>query len=146
DTNVAVTFAPVVTDNCPGATFVCSPPSGSNLPLGTTAITCTATDTSGNTATCGFKVTVWDVCIQDNLSKDFILFNSFTGDYKFVRCGVGGFTMVGKGRIHRQGCITTLSDDTRVVSASFDRCLIAPRNTGSARIKRHQPDTTFIIN
>jgi HYR domain len=37
---------------------VCSPPSGSLFPLGTTTVTCTATDGSGNTATKTFRVTV----------------------------------------------------------------------------------------
>jgi HYR domain-containing protein len=39
---------------------VCSPPSGSLFPLGTTTVTCTATDGSGNTATKTFRVTVKD--------------------------------------------------------------------------------------
>ena len=42
----AVTYpAPTVTDNCPGAATVCVPPSGSTFPEGTTAVTCTASDT-----------------------------------------------------------------------------------------------------
>lgn len=49
---------PTVTDNCPGATAVCSPASGSFFPVGTTMVTCTATDASGNTSTCTFNVTV----------------------------------------------------------------------------------------
>ncbi len=52
--------APTVSDNCPGATVVCTPPSGSSFPLGTTAVSCTATDAAGNTATCGFNVTIND--------------------------------------------------------------------------------------
>ena len=56
-----VTYAdPVVTDDCPGATFSCSPASGSFFPTGTTAVTCTATDISGLTDTCSFNVTVND--------------------------------------------------------------------------------------
>ncbi|WP_051405167.1 HYR domain-containing protein [Bacillus cihuensis] len=52
---------PTVNDNCPGATFVCSPPSGSLFPVGTTKVTCTATDVAGNTsAPCSFTVTVND--------------------------------------------------------------------------------------
>jgi hypothetical protein len=48
---VQVTFPPPVTsDNCPGQTSACVPPSGSQFPSGTTTVTCTATDTSGNTA------------------------------------------------------------------------------------------------
>src|SRR6185295_10355737 len=42
-----VRFTPVVTDNCPNATFTCTPVSGSNFQLGTTQVSCTATDASG---------------------------------------------------------------------------------------------------
>jgi hypothetical protein len=41
-----------------GATVECSPPSGSVFPAGETAVTCTARDPSGATASCGFTVTV----------------------------------------------------------------------------------------
>jgi hypothetical protein len=37
---------------------VCNPASGSSFSVGTTPVTCTATDTSGNTAFCQFTVTV----------------------------------------------------------------------------------------
>ena len=47
-----------VSDNCPGATVACSPPSRSTFPIGQTTVLCTGTDTSGYTATCSFKVTV----------------------------------------------------------------------------------------
>src|SRR5215831_552038 len=125
-TTAIVTYPdPAVTDNCPGVTVVCNPPSGSAFPLGVTTVNCTATDSGGATASCSFNVTVWDVCIQDDMKKDYILFNSFTGDYKFVRCGVDGFVMTGRGVVTRVGCITKLRDDTRVESASFDRCSIA---------------------
>lgn len=52
--------AAVVTDNCPGATAQCSPPTGSRFPLGTTFVTCTAIDTSSNSAACVFSVIVVD--------------------------------------------------------------------------------------
>jgi len=57
---VVVTYpAPTVSDNCPAVTPpVCTPASGSNFPLGTTPVQCTATDAAGNTATCSFNVTV----------------------------------------------------------------------------------------
>src|SRR5205823_5029794 len=48
--------APVATDNC-GATTVCTPPSGTCFPQGTTTVTCTATDSAGLTAHCAFTVT-----------------------------------------------------------------------------------------
>jgi len=55
-----VTFTATVTDNCPGATISCSPPSGSTFPVGTTTVTCTAIDAAGNTDDCTFTVTVED--------------------------------------------------------------------------------------
>jgi autotransporter-associated beta strand protein len=55
-----VTWAVMVAENCPGASSVCVPPSGSAFMKGTTSVTCTATDASGNTAACSFNVTVND--------------------------------------------------------------------------------------
>ncbi|MFN8165955.1 MAG: HYR domain-containing protein [Bacteroidia bacterium] len=54
-----VNFAVSATDNC-SATVVSTPASGSFFALGTTTVTSTATDASGNTATCSFDVTVSD--------------------------------------------------------------------------------------
>lgn len=135
---------PMVTDNCPNVTVVCVPASGSAFPLGTTTVNCTATDSGGATASCGFNVTVWDASVQNDANGDYLLFNTFTGQYKFVRCGVGGFTMTGIGEISRTFCLVKLHDDSRV-NAYFDRCNIAPKNYGGATIKRQQPDTTFVL-
>src|SRR5207302_159205 len=56
-----VHFSAGVTDDLdPAVTVSCSPPSGSLFPLGATAVTCTATDAAGNTATNSFMVTVQD--------------------------------------------------------------------------------------
>ena len=56
-----VNFSPTANDAISGAvTPVSSPASGSTFPLGTTAVTVTATDPSGNTATGSFNVTVVD--------------------------------------------------------------------------------------
>ncbi len=49
-----------VTDNCPGATVVCIPPSGTRFPLGVSTVTCTGRDLAGNTSVCTFTVTVND--------------------------------------------------------------------------------------
>ena len=51
---------PTATDNAGVVDVTCSPPSGSTFPVGTTTITCTATDAVGNTATASFTVTVVD--------------------------------------------------------------------------------------
>jgi hypothetical protein len=57
-----VTYGLVAIDRCDGpvTNIVCVPPSGGALPLGTTPVTCTATDRSGNVASCTFSVTVVD--------------------------------------------------------------------------------------
>ncbi|MBX2889604.1 MAG: HYR domain-containing protein [Saprospiraceae bacterium] len=47
-------------DNCGTPTITYAPPSGSEFPVGTTQVTVTATDASGNTATCILEVTVED--------------------------------------------------------------------------------------
>jgi hypothetical protein len=55
-----VNFNVTTTDNC-AATVTCTPPSGSFFPKGTTIVTCRAVDTSGNSATNTFPVTVNDI-------------------------------------------------------------------------------------
>jgi hypothetical protein len=49
---------PIFSDNCPGASGACSPPSGSTFAVGTTTVTCTAGDSSSNTSACTFTVAV----------------------------------------------------------------------------------------
>jgi uncharacterized repeat protein (TIGR01451 family) len=49
---------PGVTDDCPGASVVCSPPSGAVFAVGTTTVSCTATDSGGATAACSFEITL----------------------------------------------------------------------------------------
>ena len=54
-----MTFSASANDDHDGPlTPTCSPPSGSNFPVGTTNVTCTATDSSGNTGSASFNVTV----------------------------------------------------------------------------------------
>src|SRR6185503_18384427 len=56
-----VTFTVTATDNCPGVGTVTSvPASGSTFPVGTTTVTSTVMDFSGNTTTETFTVTVND--------------------------------------------------------------------------------------
>lgn len=60
-TTSAVVFYPPATasTSCGTITNITSvPASGSTFPLGTTVVTCTATDSQGNTASCTFNVTV----------------------------------------------------------------------------------------
>jgi hypothetical protein len=58
--SAVVNFIVTATDNSPGVSVVCNPSSGTTFPIGTTTVVCTATDVSGNTATCSFLVTVQD--------------------------------------------------------------------------------------
>lgn len=56
-----VDFVVTATDVCdPNVMIECVPPPGSNFPVGTTTVNCTATDDAGNTATCSFTVTITD--------------------------------------------------------------------------------------
>ena len=55
-----VSYVATATDAIdPNPVVTCAPPSGSKFPVGTTAVTCTATDSSGNSATARFNVTVF---------------------------------------------------------------------------------------
>jgi len=95
---------PIATDNCgPAPTVMCNPPSGSVLPVGTTTVTCTATDSSGNTATCSFPVNVFSFCLQDDSSDANTVFvNALTGDYLFCQNGV--VLASGRGTLTVHGC------------------------------------------
>jgi hypothetical protein len=95
---------PVATDNCgPPPTVVCNPPSGSMLPPGTTVITCIATDSSGNTATCTFPINVFSFCLQDDSSDGNVVFvNALTGAYLFCQNGVP--LASGTGTLVTHGC------------------------------------------
>lgn len=53
-------YSPVASDRCSAVTTSCTPTSGATFPLGTTGVTCTATDTAGNQASCSFPVVVED--------------------------------------------------------------------------------------
>jgi PA domain-containing protein/HYR domain-containing protein/FIMAH domain-containing protein len=54
-----VEYAVTVSDNLdPTPALICAPPSGTLFSIGETAVSCTATDAAGNTATASFFVTV----------------------------------------------------------------------------------------
>lgn len=55
----SVSYVATATDNVDGALVpTCAPASGSTFPVGTTGVTCTATDSRRNSASAGFTVTV----------------------------------------------------------------------------------------
>src|SRR4030095_4604501 len=120
DPCVAVTFTTTATDNCPGVTVVCNPPSGSCFPVGTTTVTCTATDASSNTATCSFTVTVFNVCLQDDTNPSIVfLGNTSSEAYRFC---CGGTVYSGVATVIRRGNSATFqhSPADRRVQASYD--------------------------
>jgi hypothetical protein len=119
-TTVAVTYAaPTVVDNCGSSTVVCSPPSASAFPVGTTTVTCTATNSSGNQASCSFTVTVYDVCIQDDSdSSRKLIFNSVTGAYVFT-CGTQTWSGIGSVEQHGQEITLTHKKGDRRVKATI---------------------------
>ena len=82
---------------------------------------CTATDASGNLATCSFKVSVFDICLQDDGNPLIVVFvNSATGDYRFC---CGGTVFTGRGKVRVQGCTISLEHVTtdRRVQATVDK-------------------------
>jgi hypothetical protein len=120
-TSGPVNFTVIASDNCPGVTTACKNQNnqvvtpGSTFPVGTTAVTCTATDASGNTATCGFSVTVFSGCLQDETDPTtVVLFNTQTGEYRFC---CGGTIFGGTGIVTAKGCMVTIqhsAPDSRV--------------------------------
>jgi hypothetical protein len=51
-------FSATSADNCGAAPVTCTHASGSTFPVGTTTVSCTATDALGNTASCSFPIIV----------------------------------------------------------------------------------------
>jgi hypothetical protein len=56
-----VTYDPGAVDNVGVTSVVCSPASGSFFPVGSTSVTCTASDAAGNVSTVTFTVVVKDI-------------------------------------------------------------------------------------
>ena len=139
-----VSFAtPTASDNCPGVTVSCAPPAGSNFPVGTTTVTCTAMDTSANTASCNFNVTVnaasgFSNCLQDDSNPgNVLLFDKATGNYVF--CCNGTIVASGVGTVIVRGSLISLQDysTSRRVQATVD--LATNRGSASAQVP---PGTT----
>lgn len=113
--NTPVNLNVTATDNCPGVVVVCRNQngvvvtSGSPFPVGTTTVTCTATDTSGNTASCTFTITGFSFCLQDEVNPgNVVLINAMTGDYRF--CCSGVLVAMGQGTVTIRGCIGTIDE------------------------------------
>lgn len=81
--SIAVNFPnPQASDNCPGVTYNCSHQSGSNFLCGTTTVSCTAIDASGNASTpCTFNIDVNCDCISNSVAT--VICNPNTGLHDF---------------------------------------------------------------
>jgi hypothetical protein len=132
-----VNFTPTASDNCPGVTVACVPPSGSCFPAGTTTVTCTATDASGNTAACSFTVKVFNTCLQDAQTGDTLRLIYATGEYRYCRKS-DGFTLSGFGTVQaNQPCYFQMQHQgqtatpPRTLSVQVQKCA----NYGSAQVQ-----------
>jgi hypothetical protein len=122
---------PTASDNCPGVTTLCTPPSGSTFPVGVTTVNCTATDASGNTATCSFTVSVFNARLQDDSNPaTVLLWNTTTGQYIFC---CSGTTFTGTGKVINSGSNFTLEHNAadRRVRGSLSAGSTPPSGNGS---------------
>src|ERR1017187_8659173 len=67
---VTVFYSSSATGGCSMPSVSCSPPSGSKFPIGSTPVTCTASDTCGTPTNCGFSVTVTRIPIALTCSSN----------------------------------------------------------------------------
>jgi hypothetical protein len=87
-----VNYNPGATDNCPGLTVVCIPPSGSVFPVGATAISCRATDAAGNITDATLKLVVFNIVAMDDNTRSLLraVWNGGnTASYDFLICSKG---------------------------------------------------------
>lgn len=104
---LAVSY-PDPTVNCADVSVACSPSSGSLFPVGTTTVTCTASDAGGNSAACSFTVPVFSLCLQDDSdSASAVLFNPSTGEYRY--CCNGVVIASGRGAASVRGCTVSIT-------------------------------------
>lgn len=89
---------PTVTDGQGSVTVSCSPLSGSTFPIGSTQVSCTATDSLSRTGTCSFSVTVSKLPV---LSKTRYLAFGDSVTAGEVTFPIGG-SLIGANRITKQ--------------------------------------------
>jgi parallel beta-helix repeat protein len=70
-----------------------------------------------------FGSQAFDLCIQDDSSKDVLKINTITGAYQLTRCR-DGFIVEGTGTLSKRGCTIGLQDSRsdRRIMASIDTC------------------------
>ncbi|HKP86800.1 MAG TPA: HYR domain-containing protein, partial [Blastocatellia bacterium] len=125
DACTVVNFTTTASDNCAGMVVICNPPSGSCFPVGVTTITCTATDATGNVATCSFTISVFNGRLQDEFEacNNSVLFNTITGDYRWC---CHGTIFTGRGKVTKSGNTFTLEHN------ASDRKVLMKLSAGSS--------------
>jgi uncharacterized delta-60 repeat protein len=83
----------------------------------------------------------FDLCVQDDSSRNTLQINLTTGEYQFTQCN--GITLNGTGILSKRGCTITLQHNAtdRRLLAKIDSCL----NKGSATVQRLSPYTFFTL-
>jgi hypothetical protein len=85
---------------------------------------------------------IFDICLQDDSSRDMLRINSVTGEYQFTKCA-GAVVIGGTGNLIRKGSIIDLqhyAGDRRVI-ARIDGAV----NKGTASIQVFSQGVTFTI-
>jgi uncharacterized repeat protein (TIGR01451 family) len=80
---------PPATDNCGTPTVVCSPPPDSIFPIGASPVLCTATDSSLNTKSCNFNVTVSAADVSVTISAPSSVVSGMSLTYSIVARNIG---------------------------------------------------------
>jgi hypothetical protein len=121
---------------------------GQGAPISLNYHDCLYDDNSGTLTVEIFAPTMFDICLQDDLTGNLLLFNSSTGDYQFSNCRKG-LTITGTGVVAANGCKVQLSDTgpdpkrpDRNVSALANTCTRA----GSASVQLLAIMKTFNIS
>jgi hypothetical protein len=145
-TSSTVTYpTPETSDDIGVVSLVCVPEASTVFPVGTTTVTCTASDAAGNSAQCSFTVTLFDACLQDDSNGTrvllFITAGPRAGDYVFC-CGAARKT--GKGTVSRKGNVYTLThaSSDRRIQATLDNAV----GKGSASLQSPPGSTACSIN
>jgi hypothetical protein len=140
-TSATTSFTVTASDNCPGVTVVCKDQngnvvvSGQPFPVGTTTVTCTATDASGNTASCMFTVTAFSFCLQDDSNPgNVVLVNAQTGDFSFCCDGVP--IASGRGTLTTRACSGSIdaTKGDRQVHIQWDTAANNNKGAGTAYV------------
>jgi len=88
------------------------------------------------------KLSMFDLCLQDDSNGNWLLVNTSTGDYLFTACR-GGVALSGNAVITRKGCLISLqvSGPDRRLLARIDTCL----KTGTATMQIVSQGASFTI-